>query len=125
MPCNAYPSKSYYVMDPITYRLTPVTASSATAIKPCTGIFVKADAVNETIAFSRNDDYSQHQGYIAIYLTQAEAHDPLDQAIISFNPNDNLGKFTLNAEAPKVYFTDNNRLMARLCVVPSGRGAVL
>ncbi|MBR3730403.1 MAG: T9SS type A sorting domain-containing protein [Bacteroidales bacterium] len=116
LPCNAYPSKSYYVMDPITYRLTPVTASSATAIKPCTGIFVKADAVNETIAFSRNDDYSQHQGYIAIYLTQAEAHDPLDQAIISFNPNDNLGKFTLNAEAPKVYFTDNNQNLAIISI---------
>lgn len=116
LPCNAYSSKSYYVLDPITYRLTPVMASSATAIKPCSGIFVKADAVNETIAFSRNDDYSQHQGYIAIYLTQTDAHDPLDQAIISFNPNDNLGKFTLNAEAPKVYFTDNNQNLAIISI---------
>lgn len=116
LPCNAYSSKSYYVLDPITYRLTPVMASSATAIKPCSGIFVKADAVNEAVAFSRNDDYSQHQGYIAIYLTQTDAHDPLDQAIISFNPNDNLGKFTLNAEAPKVYFTDNNQNLAIISI---------
>lgn len=116
LPCNAYSSKSYYVLDPITYRLTPVMASSATAIKPCSGIFVKADAVNEAVAFSRNEDYSQHQGHIAIYLTQTDAHDPLDQAIISFNPNDNLGKFTLNAEAPKVYFTDNNQNLAIISI---------
>ena len=116
LPCNAYSSKSYYVLDPITYRLTPVMASSATAIKPCSGIFVKADAVNEAVAFSRNEDYSQHQGYIAIYLTQTDTHDPLDQAIISFNPNDNLGKFTLNAEAPKVYFTDNNQNLAIISI---------
>lgn len=116
LPCNAYSSKSYYVLDPITYRLTPVMASSATAIKPCSGIFVKADAINEAVAFSRNEDYSQHQGHIAIYLTQTDAHDPLDQAIISFNPNDNLGKFTLNAEAPKVYFTDNNQNLAIISI---------
>ena len=116
LPCNAYLNRSYYLMDPITYRLAPVTASSASAIKPCSGVFVKADALNETVAFSRDFEHSHHQGYIEISVTQADTDAILDQAIVSYNPNDNLDKVVLTADFPKVYFTENNHDLAIISI---------
>ena len=118
-PCNAYSNKSYYLVTGPDNMLLPVTASSARALKPCEGVFIKADSANETIAFGRNPDSqpTQNQGYIVISASKASVPDTLlDQAVISFNPNDNLGKYVINTDLPRISFSQNDRDMAIISI---------
>lgn len=118
-PCNAYSNRSYYLISGPDNILLPVTASSARALKPCEGVFVKADAADETITFSRIPESQsvQDQGYIIISASKANVADTLgDQAVISFNPNDDLGKYIINTDLPRVSFTKNDRDMAIISI---------
>lgn len=119
LPCNAYPDRSYYLIDDVSYRLTPIAFSSATEVKPCAGIFVKADEANETVAFSRDNSLqsAHNQGYIEISVAKSNAQNNiLDQAILSFNPDDNLHKMVFDLDFPKVYFSEGNHEMAILSI---------
>ena len=119
LPCNAYPDRSYYLIDDVSYRLAPVAFSSATEVKPCTGIFVKADEANETVAFSRDNGLqsAHNRGYIEISVAKSNAQSNiLDQAILSFNPDDNLRKMVFDLDFPRVYFSEGNNEMAILSI---------
>ena len=119
LPCNAYPDRSYYLIDDASYRLAPVAFSSATEVKPCTGIFVKADEANETVTFSRDNGLqsAHNQGYIEISVAKSNAQNNiLDQAILSFNPDDNLRKMVFDVDFPRVYFLEGNNELAIISI---------
>ena len=118
LPCNAYPSKSYYVLNEGSNSLIAVALSSGTPITPCSGIIVKAEGTGDVVAFSHEaPSFNERHGYLEI--TAAKSNAPtlvLDQALLSFNEGDNLGKFSLYKNAPMVYFTKNSKNLAILSV---------
>ena len=93
-------------------------ASSATPVAPCTGMFVKADGIGETVAFSRMSPQTTHnRGSIEITVVKPDApNDVLDQVIISFNEDDNLGKLAYNPDNPNLYFTVGTRNLAIISI---------
>lgn len=118
LPCHAYTDRSYYLLNDAGTTLLPVMASSATPIAPCTGVFVKADGVGETVAFSRMSPQSTHnRGSIEITVVKPDAPNVvLDQVIVSFNEDDNLGKLAYNPNNPNLYFTEGTRNLAIISI---------
>ena len=117
-PCNAFVDRSYYTINESSNSLIAVALSSYTPITPCTGIIVKAVEADETVTFRHEIlQSSEHQGYIEITAAKSNAQDLiLDQALLSFNAGDDLGKFALYEGAPSVYFTKDNNDLAILSI---------
>ena len=118
LPCNAYTDRSYYLLNDAGTTLLPVMASSAMPVAPCTGMFVKADGVGETVAFSRVSPQTTHnRGSIEITVVKPDAPNVvLDQILVSFNEDDNLGKLAYNPDNPNLYFTEGTRTLAIISV---------
>ena len=119
LPCNAYVDRSYYILSEESNSLIAIALSMSRPIAPCTGIIVMAES---------SDDYAiwfdcgiaeqpENRGYIEI--TAAKSNAPtlvLDQALLSFNEGDDLGKVSFYEKAPSVYFTKDNRDLAILSI---------
>ena len=118
LPCNAYISKSYYVVNKGSNSLITVARSSDIPITPCTGIIVKAEEVGDVVIFSHEPlPSTENHGYLEITAAKSNAqHLIMDQALLSFNPGDDLGKFGLFEGAPLVYFTKDNKDLAILSI---------
>ena len=117
-PCQAFTDKSYYVLNKESNALIAVALSSNTPVSPCSGIIVKAEEMDDVVTFSiESIQHSENQGYIEI--TAAKSNAPqliLDQALLSFNAGDDLGKLALFEGAPKVYFTKDGKELAILSI---------
>ena len=119
LPCNALTDRSYYTLDEKGKSLLAVPASSATVIPPCKGIFVKAESVGEVVSFCKTEDFQmmENAGYVELYVSKTSAQDvAIDNAIVSFNSGDDLGKFLLFEEQPSLYFTKGNKDLAIMSV---------
>ena len=115
-PCNAYINRSFYVLHEITeggVTNTEFTLGSG-AIPPCAAILVQAQGTNESVSFSKTPVYKS--GIMAT-LTKAgtRTESVIDRARINFNNNDNLSKYTLNANASKISITQGGQEFAVAC----------
>ena len=93
-----------------------IALSSNTPVTPCSGIIVKAEEANDVVTFSNEIiQHSGNQGYIEITMAKSNAQQLiLDQALLSYNPGDDLGKIAIFEGAPKVCFTKDNKELAIL-----------
>ena len=118
LPCNALVDRSYYILNEDSNSLMAIALSSHTPIKPCTGLIVNAKEANETVALRHEMlEPSEQHGYIEITAAKSSAQDlVLDNAILSFNDGDDLGKIALFEGAPQVFFTKENKDLAILSI---------
>lgn len=105
----AYVDRSYYTMNEDGTAIEPIAVSS---IPACHGVVVKAETSGETVTFSRTvQQNAANWGSIQIAVTQAttRGYTVHDKAIVSFNPNDQLGKFNFNESNAKVYIPQDGK----------------
>ena len=120
LPCYAFLNRSYYVLSEESNSLIAVANSATKSIAPCTGILVDSNGPEDNkVNFSYMPffQYLGSQGYIEI--TAAKSNAPtlvLDQALLSFNPEDDLAKYALFENSPKVYFTKDGKDLAILSI---------
>ena len=120
LPCYAFLNRSYYVLSEESNSLIAVANSATKSIAPCTGILVDSNGPEDNkVNFSYMPffQYLGSQGYIEI--TAAKSNAPtlvLDQALLSFNPEDDLAKYALFENSPKVYFTKDGKDLTILSV---------
>ena len=118
LPCNAFTNKSYYVFNEESNALTAVALSTCTPVSPCTGIVVNAKEAGDFVTFSHERPLSsENHGYIEITAAKSDAQNLiLDQALLSFNPDDNLTKYHFFKDSPQVYFTKDGQDLAILSI---------
>ena len=119
LPCNVFADRSYYTLDDKGTSMLAVAASTGSVIPPCRGIFAKAQSANETISFSKIEDLQdiENQGYVEFVVGKTTAPDvAVDNAIVSFNAGDDLGKFVIFENQPYLYFTKDNHDLAILSI---------
>ena len=116
-PVNAYSSRPYYVMNPDGDAVTATPVSVNEPIAPCTGVIVKVEAseigpnVTPTVTFSTTAPSNSNKGNINIALSQQvnRGSTTIDNAIVSFNEGDQLGKYVFKADNAKVYIPQNGK----------------
>ena len=122
--CNATVNRECYVING-----GYVEATTATTIAPCTGVMVKATAENQTVTFTKAPEAPAmtHAGNnIRITLAQTVATrggnnaTTIDNAIVSFNEGDELGKFYFGDQNANLYIPKNGKEYA--IVSSNGQG---
>ena len=109
-PVEAYLNASYYVMNSTGTGLEAVPASSSDAIATCTGVMVQATGKNKSVTFSTTaPSQSAHEGNLQITVAQSNTrdNDVLDKVIVSFNSNDELGKYYFGEQNASLYIAQN------------------
>ena len=120
LSCDAFLNRSYYVLSEESNSLIAVPNSATRSVAPCTGIIVNSeDADDNNVLFSYMPFFQNlgYQGYIEITVAKSNAPNlVLDQALLSFNAGDNLAKISLFENAPRAYFTQDNKDLAILSI---------
>lgn len=120
LSCDAFLNRSYYVLSEESNTLIAVPNSATRSVAPCTGIIVNSeDADDNNVLFSYMPFFQNlgYQGYIEITVAKSNAPNlVLDQALLSFNAGDNLAKISLFENAPRAYFTQDNKDLAILSI---------
>ncbi len=118
-------NKSYYKMNPEGTGLVAEAVSGYTAIDACTGVIVKAEGEDETVLFTKSNAKGQQEtgfGTLQIALTQAgnRSNALMDNAIVSFNEGDQLGKFYFGTQDANIYIPQGNKEYAIVSVGNTG-----
>ena len=112
---NAYVNQSHYTMNDNRDAIIAATSNSA-EIAPCTGVIVEGNATFYKEALSQ----SNNNGYIQLALTQQATNrgtaTTLDNAIVSFNEDDQLGKFYFGTQNANIYIPQNGKEFAIVSV---------
>lgn len=112
-PVNAYSSRPYYVMNADGNAVIATPISTNEPIAPCTGVIVKAEEneINPTVTFNTTAPVTSNKGNISIMLNQQvnRGSVTIDNAIVSFNEGDQLGKYVFKADNAKVYIPKNGK----------------
>ena len=119
LACNAFVDRSFYLINEDFDALIAIPHSWDTALPPCQGIIVNAWAAGEEVQFQRESDHFTTAGGGYLEITSAKASEPtkvLDQAILSYNADDDLGKFFFFRDTPVVYFTKDGKDLTILSV---------
>jgi hypothetical protein len=119
LACNAFVDRSFYLINEDFDALIAIPHSWDTALPPCQGIIVNAWAAGEEVQFQRESDHSTTASGGYLKITSAKASEPtkvLDQAILSYNADDDLGKFFFFRDTPVVYFTKDGKDLTILSV---------
>ncbi len=100
--------RSYYKMNSTGTGLVAEAVSANTSIDAFTGVMVKADGEDETVLFTKSNAKGQQEtsfGILQIALTQPgnRGNALLDNAIVSFNEGDQLGKFYFGTQDANIY----------------------
>lgn len=105
-PCNAYVNRSFYILHE-TENGSEFTLGSG-AIPPCTSILVQAQSGNESVIFSKTPS---NKSGIILTLAQIEPTSKtlIDKAAVSVEESDQLVKYTVNANNPKLYIPQNGK----------------
>jgi len=113
LPCEAFLNRSYYILSNESNSLVAVPNSATRSIAPCSGIIVNSNGPDDSeVLFSYMPffQYLSFKGYIEITVAKSNAPTlVLDQALLSFNEGDDLAKFSLFEDAPRVFFSDGNK----------------
>ena len=110
---DAYVSVPYYAMNNDGSGITTTVATS-TAVKPCTGIVIKADN-NGTVKFSDTPPVgSANNGNLQMVLAHkvatrdgASVNKNIDNAIVSFNEGSQLEKFYFGNPSASIFIPQN------------------
>lgn len=109
LPCQAYLNRSFYVLGDKGNSLIAVANSESQHVAPCTGIIVNSNGPDDTdLSFSHMPffQYFGNQGYVEITVAKSNAPSlVLDQALLSFNPGDDLGEVSVFQDQPSLYFS--------------------
>ena len=120
LPCDAYLNRSYYIFSEESNALIAVPNSATQGIAPCTGIILNSNGQEDAnVLFSEMPFFDNLSLKGTIEITAAKSDAPtsvLDQALLSFNPEDDLGKLAFFENAPLVYFTEGNKDLAILSI---------
>ena len=111
----AYINCSYYKMNSEGTQIDPVLVTSSTPIAPCTGVVVEASEI-DTVTFSTTlpDQQNINQGNLNIAVAQqvvtrsSASNVKMDNAIVSFNEGNQLGKFDFGDNA-KLYIPQDGK----------------
>ena len=107
--CEAYSNRSYYKMNVDGNDVELVRASANESIAPCTGMMVQAFATGQSVGFSRTPYYDDKG---CIRLTLKSNGEFVDEAFLSFNEGDEIGKFNFVAHEANLYFQQDGRSLA-------------
>jgi hypothetical protein len=103
-------NRSFYTMNEDGTGLNPQPVSSGGAIAACTGILVQAEGPNESVTFHNfSRETMENNGLLRIAVGNE------DQAIVSFNPGDQLGKFYFGKQDANIYIPQGNKEYAIAC----------
>ncbi|MBQ5548128.1 MAG: fibronectin type III domain-containing protein [Prevotella sp.] len=103
---KAYPDHAFYTMAEGGAGIDVTPNVAGTEVAPMTGIFVVAEAANETVTFS-TEAPANTDGKIALNLTNSSKL--VDRAIVRFGEGRQLPKFQLNPNHTKVYFQQEGK----------------
>lgn len=100
--CDAYADRSYYRMNADGTDVELVRASAREPIASCEGVMTQATAVGQSVSFSRTPVVGTDNGCLVLTLTSGGAL--ADQAMLSFNEGDAIGKFNFTRHTAYLYF---------------------
>ena len=109
---NVYANRAFYKMNDDKTGIEAVSAFSTSPIAPCTGIVVEAETDGDVIFSKEAPAQSQgSNGSLLIALKKANARNNalLDNAIVSFNEDGQLGKFYFGAQNANIYIPQNGK----------------
>lgn len=109
---NVYANRAFYKMNDDKTGIEAVSAFSTSPIAPCTGIVVEAETDGDIIFSKEAPAQSQgSNGSLLIALKKANARNNalLDNAIVSFNEDGQLGKFYFGAQNANIYIPQNGK----------------
>ena len=107
-PCNAYINRSYYKINDEGNGIQVVENNAA--ILPCSGIMIKTENTNgETVTFTKDPQTNGAKGSLNIALAKYGTRDNaiLDNAIVTFNKDNELSKFYFGHSNANIYFPKN------------------
>ena len=109
---NVYANRAFYKMNDDKTGIEAVSAFSTSPIAPCTGIVVEAETDGDVIFSKEAPAQSQgSNGSLLIALKKANARNNalLDNAIVSFNEDGQLGKFYFGTQNANIYIPQNGK----------------
>lgn len=112
---EAYVNTPYYAMNEGGTGITATTVSTSTAVKPCTGIIVKADEAGTVKFLNEAPASSANNGNLQIVLAHnvvsrdgaSTKSANIDNAIVSFNEGSKLEKFYFGEQAANIFIPQN------------------
>ena len=108
-PAPAYVNRPFYKMNAQGTGIVAVNDYENAPIDACTGIMVQAETTGESIKFGLSAPVTaSNQGSVHIALSQTEANTRgasacMDNAIVSFNEGNELGKFYFGSQCANIY----------------------
>ena len=124
---NVYANRSFYKINNDKTGIEAVSAFSTNPIAPCTGILVEAE-LNGNVIFSKEaPTQSQgNNGSLQIALSQADTRDNalLDNVIVSFDENRQLGKFYFGTQNANIYIPQGAEKYAIVSVGRDGMNTI-
>lgn len=132
-PCEVYANTSYYTLNDDGSAIEANPISSSVAIPACSGILVKAEAVDESVVFSKTaPETATNNGslQIALNLSMTKSVEKvgvstgsttlIDKVVVSFNQGDELNKLVFSKDIAKLYIPKGNEDYAIACVDKQG-----
>ena len=112
---DAYANVAYYAMNESGTGITATTVATSTAVKPCTGIIVKADENGSVKFLNAAPSGSANNGNLQMVLAHnvatrdgASVNKTIDNAIVSFNEGTKLQKFYFGEPAANIFIPQND-----------------
>lgn len=115
-PTMAYLNQSYYTLNNDGSGIVATPMNTSNPIMPCTGVIVEANS--ETVTFSTKQPEQQgsssNNGFLQVVLAEqvatrgAETTTMIDNAIVSFNEGNELGKFYFGEQGAYIYIPQGN-----------------
>lgn len=115
-PTTAYLSQSYYTLNNDGSGIVATPMNTSNPIMPCTGVIVEANS--ETVTFSTKQPEQQgsssNNGFLQVVLAEqvttrgSETANMIDNAIVSFNEGNELGKFYFGEQDANIYIPQGN-----------------
>ena len=117
---NATIDKSYYTLDETGSIIVATTVSGTTAIAPCTSVIIQSDSDNRSVTFTAVQQQSatntNNKGNLHIALSQEDTgrgtagrKTLMDNAIVSFNEGEQLGKFYFGNQNANIYLPQGGK----------------
>ena len=113
-PVVAYVDKPYYKMNAEGTNIEATSTSTTTSIPVCTGVIVQANGTGDKVTFSTEDPSKAYNdnGSIQMSLVKSGSRgesEMQDNAIVSFNKGEQLGKYIFNKDNAKIYIPQNGK----------------
>ncbi len=129
-PTMAYLNQSYYAMNADGSNIVATPMNISNPIMPCTSVIVEANP--GTVTFSTKQPQQQssgsNNGFLQVVLAEqvatrgGETTTMIDNAIVSFNEGDELGKFYFGEQDAKIYIPQDGKEYA---IVHGGNQGVM